>query len=88
MHEQGEARVYPARKRALSDPHFSLQEDRLRIVEGSWDEVDLGPHDALISALDKHLEGLGMDGEQKKKKRGNPRGFDVASYSKAMLKVF
>ena len=87
MHEQGEARAYPARKRALSDPHCSLQEDRLRIVEGSWDEVDLGPHDALISALDKHLEGLGMEGEQKKKTR-NPCGFHVASYSTAMLKVF
>lgn len=40
-----------------------MQEERLEILEGSWEEVDLGPHNALLSALDRHLEGLGMEGE-------------------------
>lgn len=66
MPEQGAARVHPSRERALSGPHFKLQEERLRIVEGSWEKADLGPHDALISALDRHLDGLGMESEHRK----------------------
>jgi hypothetical protein len=62
MDNHGQARISVSRERLFA----SIQEERLKILEGSWDEVDLGPHNALISALDRHLEGLGMEGVQEK----------------------